>query len=129
MFTNSFCMKFLFTLFILLNILCNKADQPAVEYFKGKLVLQGICMNYVIQIVEGSVNPTLFEQSWVNPFTNTNYKNVFGLASICTFPSNIKEGDEFYFTIPKNPVAQTCAQCKAYSPIPAKTISIEIYNK
>jgi hypothetical protein len=122
-------MKFLFTFFILLNILCNKADQPPVEYFKGKLVLQGICMNYVIQIVEGSVNPTLFEQSWVNPLTNTTYKNVFGLASICTFPSNIKEGDEFYFTIPKNPVAQTCAQCKAYSPIPAKTINIAIYYK
>ena len=122
-------MKYLFTLFILLNILCNKADQPAVEIFKGKLVLQGICMNYVIQIVEGSVNPTLYEQSWANPLTNTTYKNVFGLASICTFPSNIKEGDEFYFTIPKNPVAQTCAQCKAYSPIPAKTINIAIYNK
>ena len=122
-------MKYLFTLFILLNILCNKADQPAVEIFKGKLVLQGICMNYVIQIIEGSVNPTLYEQSWVNPFTNTTYQNVFGLASICTFPSNIKEGDEFYFTIPKNPVAQTCAQCKAYSPIPAKTINIAIYNK
>ena len=122
-------MKFLFTLFILLNILCNKADQPAVEIFKGKLVLQGICMNYVIQIVEGSVNPTLYEQSWVNPSTNTTYKNVFGLESICTFPSNIKEGDEFYFTIPKNPVAQTCAQCKAYSPIPAKIINIAIYYK
>ena len=88
-----------------------------------------IYSSVVIQIVEGSVNPILYEQSWVNPLTNTTYKNVFGLASICTFPSNIKEGDEFYFTIPKNPVAQTCAQCKAYSPIPAKTINIEIYNK
>lgn len=94
-------MKYFFTLFILLNILCNKADQSVVEIFKGKLVLQGICMNYVIQIVEGSVNPILYEQSWVNPLTNTTYKNVFGLASTCTFPSNIKEGDEFYFTIPK----------------------------
>lgn len=122
-------MKYFFTLFILLNTLCNKADLPAVEYFKGKLVLQGICMNYVIQIVEGSVNPILYEQSWVNPITNTTYKNVFGLASTCTFPSNIKEGDEFYFTIPKNPVAQTCAQCTAYSPIPAKTINIEIHYK
>jgi hypothetical protein len=122
-------MKYFFTLFILLNISCNKADQPVVEYYKGKLVLQGICMNYVIQIIEGSVNPILYEQSWVNPSTNTTYQNVFGLGSICTFPSNIKEGDEFYFTIPQNPVVQTCAQCKAYSPMPAKTINIAIYNK
>ena len=122
-------MKYFFTLFILLNISCNKADQPVVEYYKGKLVLQGICMNYVIQIIEGSVNPMLYEQSWVNPSTNTTYQNVFGLGSICTFPSNIKEGDEFYFTIPQNPVVQTCAQCKAYSPMPAKAINIAIYNK
>ena len=122
-------MKYFFTLFILLNISCNKTDQPVVEYYKGKLVLQGICMNYVIQIIEGSVNPMLYEQSWVNPSTNTTYQNVFGLGSICTFPSNIKEGDEFYFTIPQNPVVQTCAQCKAYSPMPAKTINIAIYNK
>ena len=82
-------MKIFFTFFILLNILCNKADQPPVEYYKGKLVLQGICMNYVIQVVEGSVNPTLYEPTWLNPMTNISYKNVFGLASICTFPSNI----------------------------------------
>lgn len=121
-------MKYIFTLFILLTISCEKEDQPEVENFKGKLVIQGICMNYVIQIVEGSVNASLFEQSWVNPSTNITYKNVFGLASICTFPSNIKEGDEFNFTITKNPVAQSCAQCKAYSPIPSKKIYIEIFT-
>ena len=94
-------MKFLFTFFILLNILCNKADQPPVEYFKGKLVLQGICMNYVIQMTEGEVDKYLFESVWQNPLSNTTYQNVFGLESICNFPSTVNEGDEFYFTIPK----------------------------
>jgi hypothetical protein len=86
-------------------------------------------MNYVIQITEGDVDKSLYESSWQNPLTNTTYKNVFGLESICTFPSTINEGDEFYFSIPKSPIVQTCAQCKAYSPIPSKKINIEICNK
>ena len=36
--------------------------------------------------------------------------------------------DEFYFSIPKNPIVQNCPQCKAFSPIPSKKISIEICN-
>ena len=121
--------KYLVTLIILSNISCNKSNNSSVACFKGKLVLKGICMNYVIQITEGNVDNSLYESSWQNPVTNTTYQNVFGLASICTFPSTIKEGDEFYFSIPKNPIVQTCAQCQVYSPIPSKRINIEICNK
>lgn len=119
--------KYLVALFILLISSCNKPNlSPAC--FKGKLVSKGACMNYVIQITEGDVDKALYEPSWQNPLTNTTYQNVFGLESICTFPSTIKEGDEFYFSIPKNPIVQNCPQCKAFSPIPSKKISIEICN-
>lgn len=120
--------KYVVAFFILLNISCNKSNNTSVACFKGKLVLKGICMNYVIQIIEGDIDKSLFESSWQNPVTNTSYQNVFGLESICNFPPTINEGDEFYFTIPKNTIAQTCAQCLAYSPIPSKKISIEICN-
>jgi len=113
---------------ILLNISCNKSNDTSVTCFKGKLVLKGICMNYVIQIIEGDVDKSLYESSWQNPLTNTTYQNVFGLASTCTFPTTIKEWDEFYFSIPKNPTFPACADCKAYSPTPSKKISIEICN-
>ena len=122
-------LKCLFVFIILLNISCNKSNDTSVACFKGKLVLKGICMNYVIQITEGDVDKSLFESVWQNPLTNTTYQNVFGLASICNFPSSIKEGDEFYFTIPKNQIPQTCFQCQAYSPIPNKKISIAICSK
>ncbi len=120
--------KYLIIFIFLLNISCNKSSDTSVTCFKGKLVLKGICMNYVIQIIEGDVDKSLYESSWQNPLSNTTYQNVFGLESICTFPSTINEGDEFYFSIPKRPVVQACAQCKAYSPIPNKKISIEICN-
>jgi hypothetical protein len=118
--------KYLIFFIILLNISCNKSNDTSVACFKGKLVLKGICMNYVIQIIEGDVDKSLYESSWQNPLTNTTYQNVFGLASTCTFPTTIKEGDEFYFSIPKNPIVPACADCKAYSPTPSKKISIEI---
>ena len=122
-------MKYLLAFFVLLNISCNKSNDTIQNCFKGKLVLKGICMNYVIQITEGDVDKALYESSWQNPSTKTTYQNVFGLGSICTFPSTINEGDEFYFSIPKSSIVQTCAQCMAYSPTPSKKISIEICNK
>jgi len=118
--------KYLVAFFILLNISCNKSNNTSVACFKGKLVLKGICMNYVIQITEGDVDKALYESSWQNPLTNTTYQNVFGLASTCTFPATIKEGDEFYFSISKNPIVPACADCMAYSPTPSKKIYIEI---
>jgi hypothetical protein len=122
-------MKYLLAFFVLLNISCNKSNDTIQNCFKGKLVLKGLCMNYVIQIIEGDVDKALYESSWQNPSTKTTYQNVFGLGSICTFPSTINEGDEFYFSIPKSSIVQTCAQCLAYSPTPSKKISIEICNK
>lgn len=121
-------MKLILALFFLVTISCNKSNDTSNACFKGKLVLKGICMNYVIQIIEGDIDKSLFESNWRNPVNNISYQNVFGLASICNFPSTINEGDEFYFTMPKNPIAQACAQCEAYSPIPSKKISIEICN-
>ena len=121
--------KYLVAFIFLLNIACNKSSNSPTACFKGKLVLKGICMNYVIQITEGNVDTSLYEISWQNPESGITYQNVFGLESICTFPPIINEGDEFYFTIPKKPIVQTCLQCKAYSPIPSKLINIEICNE
>jgi len=45
--------KYLVAFIILINISCNKSNDTSVACFKGKLVLKGICMNYVIQITEG----------------------------------------------------------------------------
>ena len=77
----TFMIKYLVAFIILLNISCNKSNDTLVACFKGKLVLKGICMNYVIQITEGDVDESLFESVWQNPLSNTTYQNVFGLAA------------------------------------------------
>lgn len=86
-------------------------------------------MNYVIEITEGTIDTSLYETNWVNPMTGQNFKNVFALGSICTFPANIKEGDSFYFKVLAKRPEATCVSCKAYSPTPNKSLYIEICNK
>lgn len=122
-------MKFFIVSFFLLSVVCNKPDQEVMTCYKGKLVLKGICMNYVIEVLEGNIDKSLYESSWKNPLTGTTYQNVFALDNICYFSASINQGDEFYFYIPKNPPPNTCAQCLAYSPTPDKKIYIQICPK
>ena len=106
-------------------------DEPSCEegpVYLGKLAVQGICMNYVIT-VEGEVPENWYEKgfvakSWVDPYQEITFSNAFRLGSICDFPSEIKEGDQFYFTLSDK--EQLCAQCLAYSPTPSETLSIKV---
>ncbi|MDN3642005.1 DUF6174 domain-containing protein [Lutimonas halocynthiae] len=94
--------------------------------FTGKLVLKGICMNYVIEVLDGDMDQNLIENEWTNELTNVSYDNVFALGSYCSFPENIKEGDTFQFSIETNDINQTCAVCEAYSPTPNKSLKIKV---
>lgn len=105
---------------------CKREELPKTTCLKGRLAVKGICMNYVIEVVEGQVDSSQVEMLWKNPMSGKTYTQAFALKSICSFPENIKEGDEFYFSISPLPEDKMCAQCKAFSPVPAKGLSIEI---
>ena len=96
--------------------------------YLGKLAVQGICMNYVItvesQVPEEWYDKGVIAKTWVDPWEDITYSNAFRLGSICDFPDEIKEGDQFYFTLIKE--EQLCAQCLAYSPTPSETLSIKV---
>jgi hypothetical protein len=119
---------------LLMGLSCEKNEQlaarPLDEKFapclKGKLLLKGICMNYVIQLVDGNIDTNRIHVKWINPMTKVEYKNVFGLASICTFPETIAEGQEFYFSVLDKPDSAVCVRCKAYAPVPDKMLHISI---
>ena len=101
------------------------SDYPYI----GKLVLKGLCLNYTIEFLNPKDdNLELIETSWTDDeFSGKSYNNVFRLGSICSFPSNIKEGDKFSFNIIST-YQESCIVCKAYSPTPKKTIYIEVCN-
>jgi hypothetical protein len=102
---------------------CNK--QKSTSCFKGRLEIKAACMNYTVSVIDGTMDPSLVERKWTNEQTGKTYSNVFGLGSRCTFPSTIKEGDEFYFTIDSGSV-QNCAVCLIYYPTPEKHLRIKV---
>ena len=98
------------------------------ELFTGKLVLKGICMNYVIEVVDGDIDQNLIEDKWINEMSNVEFNNVFALGSVCSFPQHIEEGDTFQFSINTGSTARNCAVCEAYSPTPNKSLQINVCN-
>jgi len=120
----------LFTLVVfgLLSLSCSKIDAKT-DCIKGKLLINGICGNITIQVMSGKIDSNLIEKSWEDPETSKKYENVFALKSICTFPSNLKEGDEFYFVIDNDPKGSECPRCLAYRPIPPKSLMIRVCNQ
>jgi len=105
---------------------CKNKNESSV--YKGKLEVKGMCMNYTIKLLEGNIAASKFVAEWKNEVTGKTHTNVFALGSVCSFPSTINEGDEFYFSIDTTYVSN-CAVCLAYYPKPAKSIAIKVVNK
>ena len=95
--------------------------------YKGKLVLKGICNNAVVEVMDDRMNPAFYEKTWKDESTGIVYSNIMGNANYCTFPGDLKEGQEFYFRIDLPTSLPTdCANCKALSPTPQTRQYIQI---
>ena len=114
----------LVTLLVLYS--CSKSEEPSVSYI-GKLVKQGICMNYVIEVINPNFPSKHIEEIWIDEFSKIEYNNVFTLESVCDFPDEIKEGDSFRFIIGNNNT-NFCAVCEAYTPVPNKRLKITVVD-
>ena len=103
---------------------CSHSHLPS-GYYKGRLEVKGECTNYTIKILEGKMDTLLYNSKWTDDHTGKIHTNVFALRSRCTFPSAIKEGEEFYFKIDSNYI-QRCMVCLIYYPTPPKSLPIKI---
>ena len=105
---------------------CNRAitGNTQTGCYKGKLLIKGMCMNYVIQVLSGDTTKLQMEKTWVDETSDETYNNVFGLASKCSFP-DLEEGSEFYFTVVAKDES-TCNVCLAYRPVPAAKNNIVV---
>jgi|TARA_B100001250_G_scaffold335219_1_gene301380 hypothetical protein len=121
--------KFIYLLCILFFLGCSKnnPENELQDTYRGKLVVKGICMNYVIQVLDSDFDSYLLELNWTNEFSDISYNNVFALGSVCDFPEDINEGDEFNFII-DNTKENNCAVCLAFSPTPNKYLSITVID-
>ena len=104
---------------------CTNNNKKSGGCYKGKLEIKGICSNYTITVLEGSLDRSKISKSWTDENTNKTYSNVFALDSPCSFPADIKEGEEFYFIV-REEEDKDCNVCMAYYPTPPKRLSITV---
>lgn len=97
--------------------------------YKGKLEIAGICMNYTIRLLEGQLDSAQVERAWTDPTTEKSYNNVFSLGDPCSFPKELKAGDEFYFNIDTSTAPRPCMVCEAFYPTPGKKLRIIVTGK
>jgi hypothetical protein len=124
-------MKFIFSFIVTIACIAftncsNQKTQASSTCFKGRLEIKGICSNYTIKLLEGNLDTSKFLAKWKDETTGKNYTNVFALGSPCSFPSTIKAGDEFYFTLSN--AKEQCPVCMAYYPTPSKKLAIKVID-
>ena len=111
----------------LIAVSCQKSSTVSVEgRYKARLEVKGICSNYTLSIVEGNIDPDAVEAQWTDPKTGKTYNKAFAMSNSCGFPSNIKEGDEFYIEVTKPHPTPWCGTCAAYYPTPKKSLFFNV---
>jgi len=110
---------------------CRRDDTPPPgNTLKGKLVLNGACGNYVIQVLEGTIDPGKIVASWKNPQTDSVFTNVFTAGNSCNFEgNNLVQDDIFTFQLDATPPPQNCAHCLIYVPTPPVSNAIKNVQK
>ena len=107
---------------------CSNKKKTESGIYKAKLETKALCMNYTLRLLEGNIDTSLITASWIDESTGKSYTNVFALGSPCTFPPNIKQGEDFYFQIDSSE-KQDCAVCMAYYPTPPRKLSIKVVEE
>ena len=80
---------YLFALLFLLSCSKNNPDTELESSYKGKLVVKGICMNYVIQVLDSDFDSSLIELNWINEFSDI--ANV--IDYVISSPENVNISD------------------------------------
>jgi hypothetical protein len=80
------------------GIMCQprKIDPPTLT---GKLVIAKPCSNYVIQVLQGSIEPSALDPLWKDTVSGITYVNVFTVANLYHFLSSFAEGDTITFQL------------------------------
>lgn len=114
----------LFLLTSLCCVQCKKATLPS-PVLTGKLIINGPCSHYVIQLQKGAIDTANIESSWFDPGNDSTYTNVFTVANYCTFGSfGLQKGDTFTFQIDNNQPPQECPICQIFVATPPKQNSV-----
>ena len=93
-------------------------------------MLNGACGNFVIQVLEGTIDPGKIVASWKNPQNDSVITNVFTVGNRCSFGgNNLVQGDIFTFQLDATPPPQNCMLCLIYVPTPPVSNAVKNVQK
>ena len=96
----------------------------------GKLITNGPCGNYVIQVLSGKVDPSRIVASWKPDPGDTTYTNVFKVANVCNFEgSSLAKNDIFTFRMNDTVIVNNCMVCEIYVPTPPIANTVDHVQK
>src|ERR1019366_5144020 len=105
----------LFSFFLLFICLCNiqcKKNSTLGPVLRGKLIVNGPCEHYVIQLEKGNIDSANIVASWFDRDNDSTYNNVFTVANFCSFGNfGLQKGDIITSQIDPSVPAQNCAIC------------------
>ena len=116
-------MKIFLILFLLTSLCCIQCKKANLtgEVLTGKLIINGPCDHYAIQLQKGKIDTANIVSSWYDSDNDSTYKNVFSVANYCSFGSfGLQKGDVFTFQLDPHPVAQECPICAIFVATPSK---------
>ena len=94
---------------------------PVGNLLTGRLIVNGPCEHYAVQLLNGTIDTANIVSSWYDTDNDSTYTNAFAIANYCTFGANgLRLGDVFTFRIDPNPMAQTCPICMIAVAVPSK---------
>jgi hypothetical protein len=104
----------------MLSIQCKKSTLTS-PVLTGKLIVNGPCLHYAIQLEKGNIDTANIVASWYNGGNDSTYTNVFTVSNYCTFGNyGLQKGDVFTFQIDPNTTVQTCPICLILVAVPPK---------
>ncbi|KIC90373.1 hypothetical protein [Flavihumibacter sp. ZG627] len=109
---------------------CKTPANKTTATHTGKLVVSELCNHYVVALETGSIDKNNLAESWTDNKRNMTFKNVFSVASKCSFAkAELAEGDVFSFELTDSTVTENCAICMAYYPTPEQKLMIKNIRK
>lgn len=109
---------------------CKPSANKTTGAYTGKLVVSEHCNHYIVALETGSIDKSKLAESWTDNKRNMTFKNVFSVASKCSFANvGLAEGDLFSFELADSTAAENCAICMAYYPTPEQKLMLKNIKK